>query len=101
MLIGPLEPLLYPSTVSIVVPCYNCGEFVLLAFESFERSFDVLQDLVLRLGTRSTPPTKRPIHAILRLAAPSVSDVRWKRPHTKKHQHRGDVVAHVYFDAGR
>ena len=27
---GPLEPLLYPASVSVVVPCYNCAEFVLL-----------------------------------------------------------------------
>lgn len=38
--------------MSIVVPCYNCAKFVLLAFESFERSFDLLHDLVRRLGTR-------------------------------------------------
>jgi hypothetical protein len=49
---GPLQPLLYPQSVSIVVPCYNCAEFVLLAFESFERSFNLLHDLVHRLGTR-------------------------------------------------
>lgn len=55
LLTGPLEPLLYPSSVSIVVPCYNCAEFVLLAFESFERSFDMLQSLVHRLGTRYVP----------------------------------------------
>ena len=49
---GPLEPLLYPASVSVVVPCYNCAEFVLLALESFERAFDLLHDLVLRRGTR-------------------------------------------------
>lgn len=47
-----MDPLLYPQSVSIVVPCYNCAEFVLLAFESFERSCNLLHDLVRRLGTR-------------------------------------------------
>jgi len=26
---GPIEPRAYPDSVSVVVPCFNCGEFVL------------------------------------------------------------------------
>ncbi|EKX55251.1 hypothetical protein GUITHDRAFT_99034 [Guillardia theta CCMP2712] len=47
---GPLKPMIYPDSVSIVVPCYNCGEFVIHAFESFERSFELLHMLVASLG---------------------------------------------------
>ena len=60
--------------MSIVVPCYNCAEFVLLAFESFERSFDILHDLVLRLGTRCVslaPPNKVAMHSVVVALTPT------------------------------
>ena len=47
---GPLHPMLYPSKVSVIVPCYNCGDFIINAFESFERGFELLHDFTLSKG---------------------------------------------------
>ena len=62
--IGPLRPLLYPDSVStsetiqifqhqplsgqvsIVVPCYNCGPYILKALESFEVGFELMHRLI-------------------------------------------------------
>lgn len=47
---GPLSPLLYPAKVSVVVPCYNCGDLVINSFESFERGFELLHDYTIGKG---------------------------------------------------